>query len=69
MNERIFVFQAAHEMSSNKRSILYAFPESEIKTIQSQFGSENCYLVVNGIEVKGSFDDFVKTLGQRVDIT
>jgi hypothetical protein len=29
---------------------------------------DNCYLVVNGLEVEGSFDELVKTLGERVDI-
>lgn len=70
--DRVFVFRESHDfMTRNKRSrpLLYAFRESEIKTINSQLGSENCYLIVNGIEVEGSFDDLVKTLGERINIT
>jgi hypothetical protein len=47
---------------------MYAFRESEIKWVQTQRGSQNCYLIVNGHEVNGSFDDFVSLLGERVDV-
>ena len=72
MTERVFVFTET-ERSLNKtrhlgRPIMYAFRESEIKEIRTQRGSQNCYLVVNGLEVNGSFDDLVNLLGERVDI-
>jgi hypothetical protein len=47
---------------------MYALRESEIKEICTQRGSQNCYLVVNGIEVNGSFDDLVNLLGERIDV-
>jgi hypothetical protein len=47
---------------------MYAFRESEIKEVRTQRGSQNCYLIVNGHEVNGSFDDFVSLLGERVDV-
>ena len=72
MNERVFVFTET-EKSLNKtrplgRPLMYAFRESEIKSVHSQRGSQNCYLVVNGLEVSGSFDDLVNLLGERIDI-
>lgn len=68
MIDRVFVFKQK-TAESYSRPLLYAFRESEIKTIESQTGSQNCYLVINGKNVEGSFDDFVSTLGTRVDIT
>jgi hypothetical protein len=67
MPERVFAFQC---ITADKydRPQLYAFRESEIKTIRSQRGSENCHLVVNEIHVKGSFDDLIEKLGERVEI-
>jgi hypothetical protein len=47
---------------------MYAFRESEIKEVRTQRGSQNCYLVVNGHEVNGSFDELVNLLGLRIDI-
>jgi hypothetical protein len=72
MTERVFVFTET-ERSLNKtrplgRPLMYAFRESEIKEIRTQRGSQNCYLVVNGLEVNGSFDDFVNLLGERIDV-
>jgi hypothetical protein len=67
--ERVFVFRQKRSESSYDRPTLYAFRESEIKTIESQWGSQNCYLVVNGKTVEGSFDNFISALGTRVDIT
>jgi hypothetical protein len=64
--ERVFVFK--QKVSDSTRPLLYAFRESEIKTIESQWGSQNCYLVINGINVEGSFDSFISALGTRVDI-
>ncbi len=60
---RIFVFERVGE----RRPRLLAFPEHEIKTIESQRGSENAYLLVNGVEVQGSFDVLIDALGTRVN--
>jgi hypothetical protein len=69
MKERVFVFtEAERSMKDRTRPFMYAFRESEINDVRSQWGSQNCYLVVNGIEVRGSFDELVETLGERVDI-
>ena len=65
--ERVFVF--TKDLQDVRRPLLYALRESEIKTIESQQGSQNCYLVVNGVQVKGSFDSFISALGTRVDIS
>lgn len=70
MIERVFVFQESPDSKKSagrNRALKYAIPESKIVEIRSQYGSENCYLVINGIEVYGSFDDFVKLLGERVN--
>lgn len=66
MKKRVFVFREVNETSS--RPYLHAFPEDKIHFAKSQWGSQNCYLIVNGIEVHGSFDKFVELLGERVDI-
>ena len=63
---RIFVFRETNNKQERPR--LYAFPEKDIVKIESIWGSHNCYLVVNGIEVQGSFDELVSKLGERVDI-
>jgi hypothetical protein len=69
MTERVFVFtEAESSMKNRTRPFIYAFPESEIKWVQTQRGSQNCYLVVNGHEVDGSFDELVNLLGLRIDI-
>jgi hypothetical protein len=73
MNERIFVFTESKSSADNshrtsQRPRIYAFRESEIKEIRTQLGSHNCYLVVNDLEVEGSFDELVAKLGERVDI-
>jgi hypothetical protein len=71
MNERVFVFTESESSMKDKmktRPIMYAFRENEIKEIRTQRGSQNCYLVVNGFEVNGSFDDLVNLLGVRIDI-
>lgn len=67
MMDRVFVFKQKLSDSS-LRPLLHAFRESEIKTIESMWGSQNCYLVVNGKTVEGSFDELVRALGVRVDI-
>jgi hypothetical protein len=71
MNERVFVFTETESSIENRtgtRPFMYAFRESEIKEVRTQRGSQNCYLVVNGLEVNGSFDDLVNLLGERIDI-
>jgi hypothetical protein len=73
MIERVFVFTESKRSASNSfrggsRPRKYAFPESEIAEIYTQVGSEPTYLVVNGIEVEGTFDELVSKLGERVDI-
>jgi hypothetical protein len=69
MNERVFVFtETESSMKNRTRPFMYAFRESEIKEVRTQRGSQNCYLIVNGHEVNGSFDDFVSLLGERVDV-
>jgi hypothetical protein len=71
MTERVFVFtETESSMKGNcaTRPFMYAYRESEIKEIRTQRGSQNCYLVVNGREVNGSFDELVNILGERVDI-
>ena len=66
MKKRVFVFKEVSE--PHVRPMLYAFPEDKIVSVKSQWGSQNCYLVINGIEVHGSFDRFVEVLGERIDI-
>ena len=71
MGERVFVFTEAERSMKERwasRPFMYAFRESEIKDIRTQRGSQNCYLVVNNLEVNGSFDDLVNLLGERIDI-
>lgn len=65
--QRVFVFTTQPSEDWKSRPMLYAFPEDQIHSIQSQKGSENCYLKVNGIEVKGSFEKLIEMLGKRVD--
>jgi hypothetical protein len=69
MTERVFVFtETESSIKNGTRPIMYAFRESEIREVCTQRGSQNCYLVVNGVEVNGSFDDFISLLGERVDV-
>lgn len=63
---RIFVFKENRPLVN--RDLLLAIPEDQINSIQSQKGSENCYLKVNGVEVHGSFEKLIDILGERVDI-
>ncbi len=65
MKNKIFVFK--QNTYNGGRDYLLAIPENHIHTIQSQSGSENCYLKVNGIEVQGSFEKLIEMLGERVD--
>ena len=68
MNERIFVFTESKKSAGDFRPRIYAIRENDIKEIRSQWGSQNCYLVVNNLDVEGSFDELVAKLGERVDI-
>lgn len=65
--QRVFVFTTPSK-DGKSRPMLYAFPEDEIVSIKSQWGSQNVYLEVNGIEVEGSFEKLIEMLGERVDI-
>ena len=47
------------------RSFVVAFPIDKIEKIESQVGSQNVFLKVNGIEVKGSYLDLIKKLGME----
>jgi hypothetical protein len=42
------------------RPFLLAILESQLKEIRSICGGQNVYLVVNGTEVEGSFEEFLK---------
>jgi hypothetical protein len=73
MSERVFVFTESQRSAENsfrgpKRPRKYAFRETEIVEAYTQVGSEATYLVVNGVEVEGTFDELVSLLGERVDI-
>lgn len=63
---RIFVFERVG-LVGEKCPHLLAFPEHEIKTIESRRGCENVYLSVNGVKVQGSFNDLIDALGTRVN--
>jgi hypothetical protein len=71
--ERIFVFtesksSAQNSFRTSERPRKYAIRESEIVEAYTQVGSERTYLVVNGVQVEGTFDDLVALLGERVDV-
>jgi len=66
--DKIFVFTQINR-TGNSRPYLLAIPEKKINSIESQMGSENVYLKVNGIEVEGSFNYLVSFFGDRMDIT
>jgi len=67
MSERIFVFTEVLPPGSNtSRPMLHAFRESDIKHLETQRGSQNCYLKVNGLSVEGSFEQLVEMLGTPV---
>jgi hypothetical protein len=73
MTERVFVFTESQRSAGNSfrgatRPRKYAIRETDIKEIYTQVGSEQTYLMVNGIEVEGTFDEMVSQLGERIDI-
>ena len=65
MKNKIFVFKET--TYNGGRDYLLAIPQDHIHSIQTQKGSENCYLKVNGVEVYGSFEKLIEMLGERVD--
>ncbi len=73
MTERVFVFTESKRSAGNShrgaaRPRKYAIRETEIVEAYTQVGSEATYLVVNGVEVEGTFDELVSLLGERVDV-
>lgn len=67
MSERLYVFVGVVPRNkSYERPRVYAWPASAITSVESQVGSENCYLRINGVEVDGSFDAFVREWGGPV---
>ena len=65
---RVFVVRETVKKSIDGRPLLHAFTEDMLRSVTSQCGSQNCYLSINDIETNHSFDDFVKLLGERVDL-
>ena len=65
MKNKIFVFKET--TYNDGRDYFLAIPQDHIHSIQTQKGSENCYLKVNGVEVYGSFEKLIEMLGERVD--
>jgi hypothetical protein len=63
---RVFVFTEKTQSLSGRPYIM-AIPEDQITSVETQWGSQNIFLKVNGREVKGSFDNFINLLGERVD--
>lgn len=62
MTERLYIFRAKKPTGwyGDYRPQIYAWPASAITSVKSRVGSENCYLLINGVEVEGSFDAFVR---------
>jgi hypothetical protein len=65
--KKVFVFKTK-EKSRDGRSYLLAIPQDRITEIKSIVGGQNVYLVVNGQEVSGSFEELVESLGHRIDV-
>jgi hypothetical protein len=63
--KKIFVFKTK-EKSRDGRNYLLAILEDQITEIKSIVGGQNVYLVVNGQEVSGSFEELIESLGQRI---
>ena len=65
---KIYEFTRPNESKlSVKRRRLIAFPASAITSIESQKGSENAFLKVNGIQVHGSYEALLKQLKEAND--
>ncbi len=67
--ERVFVFTESKRSAGNSfrgpdRPRMYAIRESEIKLVRTQVDTDS--LVVNDLEVEGSFDELVRQLGEKV---
>lgn len=65
MSERLYIFHAKKPVGPDGwyghfRPLIYAWPASAITSVQTLSGSENCYLLINGVEVEGSFETFVR---------
>ena len=67
MSERIFVFKRSAK-NEGDRPWLIAIPESKILTMETQLGSENCCLIVNGYSTTSSFNSLISAIGERVSI-
>lgn len=67
---RIFVFKELYDRAykANRKQRMYAIPENSIELIETVNGSQNCYLVVNGKEVEGTFDGLIAKLGERINV-
>ena len=63
--KKVFVFKTKKK-SNDGRSYLLAIPQDQITEIKSIVGGQLVYLVVNGQEVSGSFEELVESLGQRI---
>jgi hypothetical protein len=48
--------------SSDGRPYLIAFPVDKIEKIESIWGGQNVCLIVNGIEIEGSYEGLIKKL-------
>jgi hypothetical protein len=66
-NKKVFVFKTKKK-SKDGRNYLLAIPEDQITEIKSIVGGQLVYLVVNGQEVSGSFEELVESLGHRIDV-
>jgi len=63
---RFFVF-TEKKRDSQTRPFMFALREDQITLLETQSGSHNVYLKVNGRAVEGSFEELLDQLGQRVD--
>ena len=63
----VYVFKQKKK-SGDGRDHLLAIPEDQIQSVETIFGSHNVYLKVNDFELRGSFDELVQRLGERVNI-
>lgn len=63
---RFFVF-TEKTRDPRARPYMFALREDQITLLETQHGSHNVYLKVNGREVEGSFEDLLGQLGERVD--
>jgi len=59
---KIFEFKTIERKGA--RPHLIAFPADKIKKIESQIGSENVFLKINGIEVNGSYETLLTEIKQ-----